>query len=137
MADQDPETVVRGFLEALERLDTDAACDMVADDIVYVNKGLPAVRGRAQFERSMGFLGKYCDDFEGRIHHLAVNGDVVLTERVDLLGKGEFRPEFWVCGTFAVRDGKIALWRDHFDFVNVALACARSLGAMGLRRLRS
>ncbi|WP_436793595.1 limonene-1,2-epoxide hydrolase family protein [Actinospongicola halichondriae] len=137
MADQSPETVVRAFLEALERLDTVAACDLVSDDILYVNKGLPAVRGRAQFERAMGFLGKYCDDFEGRINHLAVEGDIVLTERVDLIGRGGFRPEFWVCGTFEVREGRIVLWRDHFDFVNVTLACVRSAMTMGLRRLTS
>lgn len=135
MAGEHPETIVRAFLEALEHLDVDAACAMVADDIVYVNKGLPAVRGRAQFERAMGFLAKYCDDFEGRINHLAVEGDIVLTERVDLIGRGGFRPEFWVCGTFEVRDGKIVLWRDHFDFVNVTMACLRSLASMGLRRL--
>lgn len=135
MVDQDPETVVRSFLDALERLDTAAACELVADDIVYVNKGLPAVRGRAQFERAMGFLSKYCDDFEARVNHLAVDGDIVLTERVDLIGKGDFRPEFWVCGTFEVRNGRITLWRDHFDYVNVALACAKNLAAMGVRRL--
>lgn len=135
MADQSPETVVRAFLEALERLDIDAASGLVSDDIVYVNKGLPPVRGRSQFERAIGFLGKHCDDFEARINHLAVDGDIVLTERVDLLGKGDFRPEFWVCGTFEVRDGEIVLWRDHFDFVNVTLACLRSLVTMGRRRL--
>ncbi len=135
MADQSPETVVRAFLEALERLDTAAATAMVSDDIVYVNKGLPAVRGRSQFERAMGFLGRYCDDFEARINHLAVDGDIVLTERVDLIGKGDFRPEFWVCGTFEVCDGRIVLWSDHFDFVNVTIACLRSAATMGLRRL--
>lgn len=135
MADRQPETVVRSFLEALERLDIDAAIDLVSADILYVNKGLPAVRGKEQFTRAMTFLSKYCDDFEARIDHLAVNGDIVLTERVDLIGKGDFRPEFWVCGTFEVRDGKIVLWRDHFDFVNVTLACAKNLVTMGMRRL--
>ena len=135
MADQSPETVVRSFLEALERLDTEAATALVADDILYVNRGLPAVRGKVQFERAMGMLGKYCDDFEGRIDHLAVNDDIVLTERVDLIGRGDFRPAFWVCGTFQVRDGKIVVWRDSFDFVNVTIACVKSLASMGLRRI--
>lgn len=135
MADQSPETVVRSFLDALERLDTDAATELVADDILYVNRGLPAVRGKAQFERAMGMLGKYCDDFGARIDHLAVNGDIVLTERVDLIGRGGFRPAFWVCGTFEVRDGRIVVWRDSFDFVNATMACVKSLASMGFRRL--
>ncbi len=135
MADHKPETVVRGFLEALERLDTDTASAMVSDDIVYVNKGLPAIRGRAQFDRAMSVLERSLDDFEARITHLAVDGDIVLTERVDLLGRGGFRPEFWVCGTFEVRDGTIVLWRDHFDFAAMMIACAKSLATMGMRRL--
>ncbi|MGB6073792.1 MAG: limonene-1,2-epoxide hydrolase family protein, partial [Rhodococcus sp. (in: high G+C Gram-positive bacteria)] len=26
--------------------------------------------------------------------------------------------EFWVCGTFELRDGKVAVWRDYFDNVD-------------------
>jgi limonene-1,2-epoxide hydrolase len=28
---------------------------------------------------------------------------------------------FWACGTFEIRDGKIAVWRDRFDRTSIAL----------------
>jgi len=36
--------------------------------------------------------------------------------------------EFWVCGTFEVRDGKIVLWRDYFDWGTFLMAGVRGLG---------
>ena len=74
------------------------------------------------------------DGFEARMVNLAVDGDVVLTERVDVLRKGGFVAEFWVCGTFEVREGRIVVWRDYFDFVNVSLAFAKGLVRMALDR---
>lgn len=121
----DPASLVRSFLAALERLDIDAAVAMVDDDIVYENKGLPKVRGRAQFSRTMSLLARDGNGFEVRMANLAVDGATVLTERVDVLVIGPVRAEFWVCGTFEVRDGRIVLWRDYFDFVNVTLAFVR------------
>lgn len=117
----DAETIVRDFLAALERLDVDTAAAMVADDVLYENKGLPKVRGRAQFERAMGLMGRYGKGFEAHLTNLAVDGDTVLTERIDVIEIGRVRAEFWVCGTFVVRDGEIVVWRDYFDFVNVTL----------------
>jgi limonene-1,2-epoxide hydrolase len=39
----------------------------------------------------------------------------VLTERVDAFISGERTIELPVMGTFEVRDGLIAAWRDYFD----------------------
>jgi limonene-1,2-epoxide hydrolase len=58
-------------------------------------------------------------DFEARMHHAAAAGEFVLTERTDVLGHGRFETEFWVCGTFRVRDGLIVLWDDHFSWGNL------------------
>ncbi len=131
----DAGAVVRSFLQALERQDTDAAKAMVADDILYENKGLPAVRGRRQFDRAMDGLVRWFDGFEAIIHNQAVDGGVVLNERTDVLRRGDFEASFWVCGRFEVRDGVIVLWRDYFDFADFTLACAKGLVAMGVERL--
>ena len=42
-------------------------------------------------------------------------GNVVLTERVDVFVLPTTTIELPVMGTFEVRDGKIAAWRDYFD----------------------
>ncbi len=57
--------------------------------------------------------------FEVKIHRIAVNGPVVLTERTDVLRLGPVRLQFWVCGVFEVKDGRITLWRDYFDMYDM------------------
>ena len=34
---------------------------------------------------------------------------------------------FWVCGTFEVHDGQITLWRDRFDFLDVAWGAVKGV----------
>jgi limonene-1,2-epoxide hydrolase len=49
------------------------------------------------------------------VKHIVADGDVVLTERVDTFEIGGRTITLPVMGTFEVRDGKIAAWRDYFD----------------------
>lgn len=121
----DPVDVVRAFLAALDRLDVDAALGYAASDIVYQNVPLPPARGKSAFEKQMRFLARYGSGFEARVHHIAADGPVVLTERTDVLEAGRWRAEFWVCGTFEVSGGEIVLWRDYFDWTTVLAASAR------------
>jgi limonene-1,2-epoxide hydrolase len=125
------EGVVREFLAALESLDVDRVLTLAHPEIVYQNVPLPPARGRAAFERQMRGFTRLGDGFEARIHHLAVDGSVVLTERTDVLQSGSFRASFWVCGTFEVRDGAVVLWRDYFDWLAFIAAVARG-GARAL-----
>ncbi|HMS72149.1 MAG TPA: limonene-1,2-epoxide hydrolase family protein, partial [Baekduia sp.] len=64
-----------------------------------------------------------------RVHFVntAATGNVVLTERVDALGVGRFEQRFWVYGRFEVRDGKIAVWRDSFDWLDITVSIVRGL----------
>ena len=50
-----------------------------------------------------------------RVDHIAADGETVLTERVDVMEMQGKTVELPVMGTFEVRDGKIARWRDYFD----------------------
>jgi limonene-1,2-epoxide hydrolase len=52
---------------------------------------------------------------EFRVLHIAAAGDVVLTERVDVFVLPGKIIELPVMGTFELRDGRIAAWRDYFD----------------------
>lgn len=131
-ATTEPIDVVRGFLRALEDLDIDRALTFTADDITYQNVPLRPARGRAEFEKQMRAMARYGTGFEAAIHHIAASGDTVLTERTDALEVKRFRAEFWVCGTFEVRDGKIELWRDYFDWPTVTLAMAKGAARAAL-----
>jgi limonene-1,2-epoxide hydrolase len=118
--------MVRAFLDALARADADAALALLDENIVYTNVSLPTVRGRAAVARLFGpMLGRV----GFRVHfHAAMSDDgVVLTERTDALLLGPIHWQFWVYGRFEVRRGKISLWRDSFDWLDLTIGLIRGL----------
>ena len=123
----DPQAVTEAFLAALAASDLDRASALVDDQIDYVNVGLPAVRGREQMATVFGLLDRPGSGFEVYLHAISADGPVVLTERTDVLIMGPVRIQFWVCGRFDVHDGKITLWRDAFDFIDVLRGTGRGL----------
>jgi limonene-1,2-epoxide hydrolase len=137
----DPVQIVRAFLTALEELDITRALTLVAPEIVYQNVPLPPARGLRAFEKQLRKMARYSTGFEARIHHIAADGPVVLTERTDVLQVGGWKAAFWVCGTFEVRDGRIVLWRDYFDWTTLFVAGLRGVpgavvSALAKRRRR-
>jgi limonene-1,2-epoxide hydrolase len=129
-------SVVIAFLTALARGDADAAVDLVHPDIAYTNVGWPTVRGRAATARLLRALGRRCS-FDVELINVSADGGVVLTERIDELGVGRLRCQFWVCGRFEIRDGLVIVWRDYFDHLHVLgrlLRAAAALAVPGLQR---
>ncbi|MFM8599850.1 MAG: limonene-1,2-epoxide hydrolase family protein [Mycobacterium sp.] len=114
------------LLTALQNQDADGAGEVLDENLVYENVGFPTIHGRARatklFRGMQGRVG-----FEAKTHRIAVNGASVLTERTDVLIVGPVRLQFWVCGVFEVRDGRITLWRDYFDVWDMTKALARGL----------
>ncbi len=126
--DTTPAEVVHSFLLALQAQDVDGAIALLADDVQWINVSLPTVKGRnvARVLRALEGRGGF------RVHffHTAAEGDVVLTERADAIRVGRFEQRFWVWGRFEVRDGKIAIWRDSFDWLDMTVSVLR--GAAGV-----
>jgi limonene-1,2-epoxide hydrolase len=126
----DPQAVVETFLGALVARDLDTAADLLDERVVYVNVGLPALRGR---RRAIGFLRPLTRRgvaLEIYVHAIAANGPTVLTERTDALTIGRCRMQFWVTGRFDVQDGRIVLWRESFDYLDALRAFVR--GVLGV-----
>ena len=114
-----PEQIVREFCAAWSRRDPDELTSYFTDDGVYHNMPMDPLVGK---EAIKGFLTGFLAGVttaQFRILHLAVNGDVVLTERVDAFTLAGREGAFPVSGTFELRDGKIAAWRDYFDMAQV------------------
>jgi limonene-1,2-epoxide hydrolase len=65
--------------------------------------------------------------FSVELHHVAADGDVVLSDRTDVLTYKRWSASFWVRGTFVVRDGRIAVWDDAFGWGNFMLASLTGL----------
>lgn len=135
-----PERLVTDFFAALAQGRVEQALAVVDDDILYTNVGLPSVRGKQLFGTVMGALGGggiVGFDLEMRAISADADGDgVVLTERIDELRVGPLRMTFWVCGRHEVRDGRLAVWRDYFDFVAVTRGFARGVLALAIPALR-
>jgi limonene-1,2-epoxide hydrolase len=107
--------VVRAFLDALVAGDPDAAQQYLHQDIVWHNVSLPKIRGLGAVMRILRGMSRPGVGFDVRLHHIAGDGTAVLTERTDVLIYKRLRSEVWVCGTFEMKDGKIAVWRDYFS----------------------
>jgi limonene-1,2-epoxide hydrolase len=123
------------FLHRLQAGDLDGACSLLSSDVEYINVSLPTIRGRDEVRRALGrMMGLKGAGFEVVIHAAAADGDVVLTDRTDVLILGRVRIEFWVYGRFVVRDGEIAMWRDSFDWLNLTVAALRGVLRAALRR---
>ncbi|MCB1292077.1 limonene-1,2-epoxide hydrolase family protein [Mycolicibacterium sp.] len=133
--DVDNAHTVEVFLSALQNQDLDGAGAVLDDNLVYQNVGFPTIRGRSRaikLFRSMEGRAR----FEVKIHHIAVNGPAVLTERTDVLAIGPVRLQFWVCGVFEVHDGRITLWRDYFDMWDMTKALVRGLAGAVIPAMR-
>lgn len=127
----DSKQLVLDFIDAWNRLDYDAIYAAMADDIFYHNipmdpcEGINAVR--AFFDGS----GMGSDGAEWIVHHIAANGDTVLTERTDKFRINGQWIAIRVMGTFEMENGKIAKWRDYFDLAEFQNEMARVMGAGG------
>jgi limonene-1,2-epoxide hydrolase len=123
-----PAEIVVDFLGAWARYDLDAALDLVTDDLEYTNVSLPTIHGRDRLELlARPLIRPDRVGFNAYLHHVATDGDVVLTDRVDELHFRRFAARFWVYGRFVVRDEKIAVWRDSFDWLDVTIGNLRGL----------
>ena len=106
---------MRRFCASWAEGDLDAIVGAFTDDAVYHNIPLDPVTGPEAIRTFIeGFIGGV-DSVEFQIRNIVGSGDVVLTERVDVFVAPGKRIELPVMGTFELRDGRIAAWRDYFD----------------------
>lgn len=125
----DTATVVRRFLAAIDAGDGEMMTELLHPDLVYTNVSLPSVRGGERVAKLFASAMRRGLRADIRVHRLAVDGDEALTERTDVLKIGGVHVAFWVCGVFRVRDGRIVLWRDYFDWMDFSRGILR--GALG------
>jgi limonene-1,2-epoxide hydrolase len=129
MTPEGPEHIVRIFLERLAAADIDGAIELLDPEVVWRNTGMPAFEG----ERVRGMLRDMKNrgiGFAVTWHHVAADGDAVLTDRTDVIRAGSWETSFRVRGTFEVRDGVIVLWDDSFSWLELLQS-----GAVGLVKM--
>jgi limonene-1,2-epoxide hydrolase len=109
--------VVREFCELMVKRDAEAVRGFFTPDAVYHNTGMPATTGvDAIVDNLAAQMAMFPDSYEYRIINLAADGDVVLTERLDMIRAGDGPLHgVPVMGTFVLHEGKINRWTDYFD----------------------
>jgi len=132
-----PIETVQAFLRALESLDLERILALSDPSIVYENVSLPPARGAAEFEKHIRMFGRVLDGFGVETHAIAATGSTVLTERIDILRIKGVDVAFWVCGTFEVRNGRITVWRDYFDWRLLTLRLAAALPKIAIKSVTS
>jgi limonene-1,2-epoxide hydrolase len=110
-----PTNIVRRFCDAWSDSDLDELMAYFAEDAVYHNIPIDPVTGRDAIRATISGFTQGVEKIEFRVLNLAADGTTVLTERVDVFHLPGNTIELPVMGTFEVRDGKIAAWRDYFD----------------------
>ena len=114
----DAQRVVQEFCDLMVKRDAEALRPYLAEAAVYHNVGMPATVGvEAILANVGGQFAMFPDAYEYRTVNIAAAGDVVLTEREDMIQApdGLLRHAVPVMGTFVVRDGAIVRWTDYFD----------------------
>lgn len=109
--------VVSSFCDEMSKRDPEALRPYLAQGVVYQNTGMPAKKGIDDVLADLaGQFSMFPDTYEYRTENIAANGNVVLTERVDIInGFDGSLHGVPVMGTFVVEDGLITRWTDYFD----------------------
>lgn len=113
----DADAIVTAFVKEFdaEQPDVGTLLAYFTDDAVYHNIPFPPAVGKEAIETTLkGIMEMTSRGWE--IKHQVAQGDVVLNERVDRFERDGKPMEIPVCGVFELRDGKIAAWRDYFDY---------------------
>lgn len=130
------EQIVERFLNALMQQDHVTISELLHPDIVYTNVSLPTFKGGKRVAGLIKLALSSARKLKVKNHQLVAKENIVLTERTDILEIGPLHVGFWVCGTFEVEDGKIILWRDYFDWLNVSKGLIRGFLGIGIKALR-
>ena len=110
-----PEEVVRAELEAWHSLDVDEIVSHFHPDGVWDNVALGVHRGHDAIREAVEGYVRRMDSAELELLNIAINGEVVLTERVDHFIYDGHKIAARCMGAFEVTGDKITAWRDYFD----------------------
>lgn len=109
------EETVNAFCGAIATGDIDTIVGFFTPDAVYHNIPMAPAQGTEAIRATLASFMSTETKVEFKVTNQAVNGNVVLNERVDVFTTGDKVISLAVMGVFEVVDGKIAAWRDYFD----------------------
>ena len=108
------DTLVRDFMAAWERRDTEFILSCFTEDAVYHSVPLTPIVGKAAIT---AWVQGFTEVPPGRleIRHQVASGDLVMNERTDSISLNGRRVTLPICGVFEMDGGRIRAWREYFD----------------------
>lgn len=106
--------LVREFMSAWERRDSDFIIDCFTEDAVYHSMPLDPIVGKHA-------IAAWVRGFEGvppgrlEIHNQIASDDIVMNERTDRIVLNGHPVTLPISGVFEMDDGRIRAWREYFD----------------------
>lgn len=114
-----PVETVRAFMEAMEVMDFERGLALVSPACEYTNGALGTVTGPEGITAMLQPFFAPIRENKFIIHREAAAGATVFIERLDRHRLDSGWIELPVTGVFEVRDGRIAVWHDYFDFLTL------------------
>jgi limonene-1,2-epoxide hydrolase len=106
---------VDAFVAAWPTGDARSLADFFTEDAVYRNGPLAPVAGRTAIVEALGALMAVGGRVSVDLVRVVADGNVVMTERVDIFEANDRSITLPVLGVFEMASGRIAAWRDYFD----------------------
>lgn len=109
------EKIVREFVAAWSRLDTNELVEYFAKEGTYFNIPTQPVSGHENLRKFIGGFIANWDKTDWEIISLLAKGNTIMVERMDRTVVGGKPVNLPCFGIFEMKDGKIVEWRDYFD----------------------
>jgi limonene-1,2-epoxide hydrolase len=118
------DALVRDFMVAWERRDSEFILDCFTEDAVYHSVPLTPIVGKAAIA---AWVRGFADVPPGRleVRHQVASGDVVMNERTDFITLNGRAVTLPICGVFEMHEGRIRAWREYFDLAPAKAAYER------------
>ena len=121
----EPAELVTEFCALWAEPDLETILSYFTEDAVYHNIPMAPAEGLAAIRELLPMMLDGMEGIDFIVHRQVANGNLVMNERTDVMRRTNGgRVELPVMGTFEVRDGRIAAWRDYFDLATVTAGLA-------------
>ena len=117
MLEQTAQAIVEDFIDAWNRMDFDAIIGALDPDVFYHNIPMDPLRGREAVRDYLRDAWRF-ESVDWQTIHIASDGNIVLTERVDNFVVNGAPVSLPVMGSFEIVDNRITAWRDYFDLAS-------------------
>ena len=109
--------IVSDYMNAWNSGDLDEVMSFLAEDCIYHNVPVPEVRGKQNILEAFARFAQHMTEIKLIILNDAATDDVVMNDRIDrfTLKNGKVF-DLPVAGVFKLRDGKIVLHKDYFNY---------------------